>query len=87
MFHKLWMHFCGLNANATMEGGNGGVSLCSSPCSHPLLCDVDKLSSPSVMPCMLELIAGLSAPLAVSECRNLPALPGVLGLMAMPDDE
>ena len=59
----------------------------SSPCSHPLLCDVNKLSSPSVVPHMLKLMAGLSTPLAVSEHCNLPALPGVLGLMTVPDDK
>jgi len=87
MFHKLWTRFCGLNANATVEGGNGGA--CPSALPHVLIlsCDVDELSSPSVVPRTLELTAGPSAPLAVSERRNLPALPGVLGLMTMPDDE
>jgi hypothetical protein len=84
MFHKLWTHFCGLNTNATVEGS---MSLSSFPCSHPLLCDVNELSSPSVMLCMLKLTARPSTPLAVSECRNLLALPGVLGLMTVPDDK
>jgi hypothetical protein len=55
------------------RGKWGSVSLCSSPCSHSLLCDVDVLSSPSSSVALHtpELTTGPSAP--ATERRNLPS--------------
>jgi hypothetical protein len=48
MFHKLWMRFCGLNANmnATVNGGNGGAGCFALPYVPIISCDVDNIDFP-----------------------------------------
>jgi hypothetical protein len=45
MFYKLWTHFCGLNVNAntTVNGGNGGACCFALPRVPILSSDVDDI--------------------------------------------